>query len=354
MQFSYGATKSIKSALTFGNFDGCHLGHQAVIQRLKQKASALSMPTSILLFEPQPREYFQHKVGLALAQHAHQKEQDSSKDKNSTENNIIRLSSLRDKLIRLKDFGIDFVHCLKFDSSLARCSAENFIHKILFERLQAEYILIGEDARFGFNRTGDAKMLSDAAKKVGKTVEVISNFDLQGMRVSSTLIRKSLLEGQFNEAAKYLGRPYSVIARVAYGKGLGRTIGVPTLNLHVRNNYPPLTGVFAVHIIERNDNIPNKLQNHALCEGRGSSAKSIISEGVANWGLRPTVCGQKLVLEVHGFQLTGNLYGKWVEIIFLQKIRDEKKFASFDSLVQQIKTDIDAAKTYFKESYDRL
>lgn len=313
MRFSYGVWESIplstKSVLTFGNFDGVHLGHQTILKMLKQQAVKLSLPTTVLLFEPQPREYFQHK-------------------------NIIRLSSLRDKVVRLKNLGIDFVYCLKFNTSLATCSAEDFIHKILFERLQAEYILIGEDARFGLNRTGNANLLHQEAKKTKKTVEIVTNFSLNAMRISSTVIRQALLDGKFKEAAKYLGKPYSVIARVAYGQGLGRNIGVPTLNLHVRNNYPPLTGVFAVHIVEINGNIS--------------------SAGIANWGFRPTVCGQKLILEVHGFQLTGNLYGRWVEIIFLKKIRDEKKFSSFSSLVQQIKADIYTAKKYFKEGYDRL
>ncbi|OGV25716.1 MAG: riboflavin biosynthesis protein RibF [Legionellales bacterium RIFCSPHIGHO2_12_FULL_37_14] len=306
MQFTYGEWDNIsyskKCALTFGNFDGVHLGHQSVLNALRQNALRLSLPTVVVLFEPQPREYF------------------------AVDKDLTRISSLRDKLACLKDLGVDAVFCLKFNDSLAQCSASDFIQEVLFDRLKAQYILIGEDARFGLERQGDVELLFTKAHELGKKVTILANLKTNDQRISSTIVRAALKRGQFQVAQQCLGRPYSVIGRVAYGKNHGSKFGLPTLNLHIRNKYPPFNGVFSVHIVEDNGSI---------------------TEGIANWGLRPTVCGKKMVLEVHGFQLAKNLYGKLVKIIFLQKIRAEKQFASFASLVEQIKRDIVIAKKFF-------
>jgi riboflavin kinase / FMN adenylyltransferase len=175
-------------------------------------------------------------------------------------------------------------------------------------------------------RSGSADSLLQIAQSAKKTVHIIPNYDEHGMRISSTWVRQALVQGDFNQAAHLLGRPYSVVGKVKYGAGIGRQLGIPTANLHVHYPCPPIGGVFVVQIIEQN--------------GR-------MSEGVANWGKRQTVCGEKMVLEVHGFQLEGSLYGQKLEVRFLKKLRNEQKFSSLALLVEQIHRDIVQARAYF-------
>lgn len=305
MKFNFGSWDNLSAAtstaLTFGNFDGVHRGHQLILQTLRREADARGLPVAVLLFEPQPAEFF--KV-----------------------NPLVRITSLRDKLKALSAYGVDQVYCLRFNQAVATRTSDFFVSDLLLKRLQAAFILIGEDANFGSGRSGSAASLSQVTQAAGKAVQVISNYEEQGARISSTWVRQALSQGDFIQAAYLLGRPYSVTGTVKYGAGIGRQLGVPTANLHVHYRRPPIGGVFVVEIIEPDGQV---------------------SEGLANWGKRQTVCGEKLVLEVHGLQLEGSLYGQELEVRFLKKLRDERKFSSLNLLLEQIHRDIAQARDYF-------
>ncbi|TNH05853.1 bifunctional riboflavin kinase/FAD synthetase [Testudinibacter sp. TR-2022] len=291
-------------ALTIGNFDGCHLGHQQILAHLKQKAQQLGLPTVVMLFEPQPNEFF------------------------SATNAPARLMRLRDKLLFLQQAGIDYVLCVRFNRTFANLSADQFIQQYLVEKLQVKFLSIGDDFQFGAQRQGNFQTLLNAGAKCGFEVENNDSFALNNQRISSTLIRKALAEDDLALAEAMLGKPYSIGGRVAHGNKLGRTIGFPTANIHLHRQVNPIQGVYAVEIINKCG------QQHF---------------GVANIGNRPTVDGStRPLLEVHIFDFNGNLYGQPLEIILRKKIRNEIKFADFARLTQQIAKDVQTAKDFFK------
>jgi riboflavin kinase/FMN adenylyltransferase len=292
------------SVLGIGNFDGLHLGHQHLIRTLRDKANYLGLPLVIVLFEPQPREYFQ-------------------KDKAPA-----RLSSLREKLDALQACQVDYVYCSKFNASLARTSAEDYARTYLFSLLNAHYILIGEDFHFGKNREGDVSLLQRLGKDYGCIVDVYPPFCIDNERISSTHIRTFLQKGDLITAAHYLGRTYSICGRVVRGDGRGRQWGIPTANLALHRYSLPLGGVFVVQV----------------------RVLSQLVYGVANVGCRPTLDGSKNILEVHLFDFEQVLYGELMQVFFLHKLRDEVKFTSVDSLIAQIFDDIARAKAFLKNS----
>ncbi|WP_454781167.1 bifunctional riboflavin kinase/FAD synthetase [Legionella sp. WA2022007384] len=287
---------------TIGNFDGVHLGHQNLIRTLRKKANDLKLPLVLILFEPQPREYFQQEKAPA------------------------RLSSLREKLDALRACQIDYIYCLKFDSILAQTSAADFVRTYLFSTLNVKYLLIGEDFRFGKNREGDVSLLKKLSSEFACDVNIYSNFCINENRISSTRIRTALQHGELDTASKYLGRPYNICGRVLHGDGRGRQWGIPTANLALHRTSLPLKGVFAVQV-----RIANK-----------------IIYGVANVGRRPTVDGSKNILEVHLFDFDQSIYGELLQVFFLHKLRDEVKFTSVDALIAQIYDDIAVAKEFLK------
>jgi riboflavin kinase/FMN adenylyltransferase len=287
---------------TIGNFDGVHLGHQNLIKTLRDKANSYQLPSVLVLFEPQPREYFQLDKAPA------------------------RLSSLREKLEVLRFCQIDYVYCIKFDHSLAQTSATDFARTYLFSKLNVKHLFVGEDFRFGKNRVGDISLLKELSSEYAGEVHVYSNFCLNEDRVSSTKIRMALQKGDFNTAAKYLGRTYSICGRVLHGDGRGRQWGIPTANLALHHVSLPIQGVFVVQVL----------------------IKSKIVYGVANVGRRPTVDGSKNVLEVHLFDFDQSIYGELLQVFFLNKLRDEVKFTSVDALIAQINHDIAVAKAFVK------
>ncbi|KTD16409.1 bifunctional riboflavin kinase/FAD synthetase [Legionella jordanis] len=289
------------SVATIGNFDGVHLGHQALLAKLRAQADSMQLPSVVILFEPQPSEYFRGSDAPA------------------------RLGSLREKLQVLKSCHIDYVYCLKFNKDLALMAAEDFARHYFFEQLRLRYLLVGEDFRFGRQREGDASLLQQILTPSDCQVEVFSNIDLEGERISSTKIRESLAQGNLARASILLGRPYSLCGRVIKGDGRGRQWGIPTANFSLHRLSLPLKGVFCVEI---------KKSGQLL-------------KGVANIGTRPTVDGSKNVLEVHLFDFDDNLYGEMLEVVFLSKLRDELKFTSVDALIEQIHKDVKAAKAYF-------
>ncbi|WP_454784077.1 bifunctional riboflavin kinase/FAD synthetase [Legionella sp. WA2024007413] len=293
---------------TIGNFDGVHLGHQNLIRTLRNKANDLKLPLVLILFEPQPREYFQQEKAPA------------------------RLSSLREKLEVLGSCQIDYVYCLKFNSVLAETSATDFARTYLFSTLHVKYLLIGEDFRFGKNREGDVRLLKELSSQYACDVNIYSNFCINENRISSTRIRTALQHGELNTATKYLGRPYSICGRVLHGDGRGRQWGIPTANLALNRYSLPLQGVFAVQV---------RIVNQ-------------IVYGVANVGRRPTVDGSKNILEVHLFDFDQSIYGELLQVFFLHKLRDEVKFTSVDALIAQIYDDIAVAKEFLKNCNELL
>lgn len=289
---------------TIGNFDGVHLGHQTVLGQLSEKAAELGVPSMVITFEPYPLEYFAPAEAPP------------------------RLTRLREKIKALTRYAVDRVLCLQFDRKLAAMPAKDFIEKLLIEGLDVKYLVVGDDFRFGNKRQGDFAMLQQAGKQHGFQVVNLHTFMVDQIRVSSTRIREALSDGDLGVAEKLLGRPYRMCGRVAHGDKRGRTIGFPTANIHLHRNNTPVSGVYAVEMF-------------------GIEGEPL--QGVANIGTRPTVDGTRSLLEVHLFDFDRDIYGAYVNIEFVHKLRDEKKFDSFDVLKEQILRDADEAGEFFKQ-----
>jgi len=296
------------SVVTIGSFDGVHLGHQAVIRQVIDKARELDVPSVAMVFEPQPHEFFSGEQAPA------------------------RLMRLREKALALFEAGIDRVCCLQFNRSLRSLSAEDFIQKVLIDGLGVKYLVVGDDFRFGCDRSGDYRLLQRMGLEKGFEVSDTHTFEVGGERVSSTRIRGELELASFTKVAELLGKPYSISGHVGYGQQLGRQLGVPTANVQLRRYRSPLSGVFAVTV--------------QLPAGPDGSALNV--NGVANVGVRPTVGDiVKPILEVHLLDFDGDLYGQMITVEFKTKLREEQKFESIDVLTKQIHRDIDDAKAYF-------
>ena len=285
--------EQLPCVVTIGNFDGVHLGHQALLTEVKKRAHDLKLESAVITFEPNPKDYF-------------------SQNKPQT-----RISSLREKIELFNEIKIDRVHIIKFNQEFSKVTANEFI-SVLIKKLKVKEIVVGEDFCFGIGREGSIKQLSESSMELNIKNKIL----IDGKRISSTLIRNLLANDKLDEANKYIGRPYSISGKVVHGEKRGRKIGFPTANIHMRHNRPPLKGVFAV-----------KFQKHF---------------GVANLGIRPSIKGEKkLQLEVHLLNFSADLYDQHVSVIFLKKLRDEKKFKSLDELKEQIKLDVIKAKLFF-------
>ncbi len=288
--------------LTIGNFDGVHLGHTRVIAALVEKANALKCTPAVMVFEPQPQELFSPKTAPA------------------------RLTRLRDKYALLERLGVEKLICVNFNHKFASQSAEHFIEHLLVKKLGIKHLIIGDDFRFGQHRRGNFAMLCEAGLKCGFGVSDTKSFKVEGCRISSTEIRQALEQDKLADAAKMLGRPYSIIGRVFHGDKRGRTIGFPTANVKLKRRVSPVSGVYAVQI---------------------KTPKSLL-DGVANIGSRPTVAGVRQQLEVHIFDFDGDLYGQIIEVTLLKKLRTEMKFDSIEQLTKQIDIDSQQAKHYIE------
>ena len=290
-------------ALTVGNFDGVHRGHQAMLARLAEAAEDLSLMPAVLTFDPHPREFF--AKGQAPA----------------------RLSTLRGKIEAFRHFGVGRTIVARFDRPLASLDAETFVDDVLVRRLGARWVLVGEDFRFGRGRAGDLALLRGRARTF--SVESMGTVEVDGERASSSAVRDALARGELRRASQLLGRPYTMAGHVAHGAKLGRTLGFPTINLPLRRR-PPLAGIFAVRV-------------HGLGAPR---------RGVASLGVRPTVTqAGRPMLEVFVFDFDEAVYGRRIVVEFLHKLRDEARYPDLDALTRQIRADADAARAYFETAH---
>jgi len=291
-------------ALTIGNFDGVHLGHQALLAELKSAAHARGLQTAVVIFEPHAREFFTPQQAPA------------------------RLTSLREKLQYFSTLGIDRVHVCRFNARFAQMSAADFI-KSLHEQLAARFVLIGDDFRFGKGRSGDFALMEKVAAVQGFAVQTMHSVLHDGVRISSTAVRAALAAGQLRTAQRYLGRHYSMSGRVVRGDQIGRQLGFPTANIQVRHPRLPLSGIYVVQV-------------HA--QGLG------VLQGAASMGVRPTVKNNaQPTLEVHLFEFNQQIYGKHLRVEFLQKLRDEAKYPDLATLTKHIALDVENAKQWFTQ-----
>ncbi len=291
--------------LTIGNFDGVHLGHQAIIHKLAQQAANLQLPVVVMIFEPQPMEYF-------------------------LQNNApSRLMRLREKVLQFSALPVDYLLISKFNKHFANLEAEAFIDNVLLAKLNVKHLVIGDDFHFGKARRGNFALLKESGMRAGFSVENTQTHLLGDVRISSTAIRDALGDGNLALAEKLLGRSYAIYGRIEHGEKLGRTIGFPTANIRLFRKNTPIQGVFAVEMT-----------------GIGNSAL----RGVANVGTRPTCAtAHRVVLETHLFNFDKEIYGQPVVVRFMKKLRDEQRFPSLDALKTQIALDIETAQQFFAD-----
>jgi len=284
---------------TIGNYDGVHRGHQHMIAAVHERATALAVPAVVITFEPTPREFF---AGPAAPS---------------------RLTRLREKLQALALYGVDRVVVLRFDRRMQGMGATEFVERLLVEGLGVRHMVVGHDFHFARRREGTIDTLREAGARHGFTVEEVDQFLLDGERVSSSLVREALNMGDLARATRLLGRPYRMAGRVRLGRKLGRQLGFPTANLALQRKVVPLWGIFAVRV-----------------SGAGLDGHP----AVASLGTRPTVAGTDPLLEVHLFDFDGDLYGQHLDVDFIARLRDERKFESLNALVEQMYRDASAAR----------
>ena len=308
-------------ALTIGNFDGVHRGHQAMLALLRSEAQHRGLPSCVMSFEPHPRDFFARKLGKPELAPA-------------------RIATLRDKLQELERCGIDQLVVLRFDEKLASLPAQDFIQQVLVDGLGARYVLVGDDFRFGAKRQGDYATLDAAGQRLGFDVARMMSYEVHGLRVSSSEVREALAEGRMEDAERLLGRPYAISGHVIHGQKLGRRLGESqagaedgfrTLNLRFSHARPAAMGIFAVRV-------------------HGLAAQPV--DGVASLGVRPTVeDAGRVLLEVHCLDWPAELgangaYGKLVRVELLHKLRDEARFDGLDALTQAIARDVEQARAF--------
>jgi riboflavin kinase / FMN adenylyltransferase len=289
--------------LSIGNFDGVHLGHRQVLRRLVAEAKHRNTCSIVMLFEPQPQEFFGRMT-------------------------LHRLSRFREKWQQLRKTGVDYVLCVRFDRNFSDLSAEDFVQRVLQGALKTRYVMVGEDFHFGAKRQGDFAFLQQMGEQYGFDVVAAETFQMGGERVSSTRIRALMQQGDLSAATVLLGQAYRLYGRVRHGKKLGRQLGFPTANLALCRKCSPLQGVLAVTV-----------------RGVGDS----LLYGVASLGSRPTVSGSEVLLEVYLFDFNEDIYGAHLEVIFHHYLRQECRFETLDDMVVQIRQDVIQAKDFFRE-----
>ena len=291
------------SVATVGNFDGVHRGHCAVLDQLKAAAVALDMPTAVIIFEPQPSEYFSESEPPP------------------------RLSSMREKLMLLEAEGIDYVMVLRFNESLAAMTAHAFVKEVLVDGLGLKQLIIGDDFKFGSARGGDFFALQEFGRQYGFEVRRTRSFLEDELRVSSTEVRQKLVEGDFKGAEKLLGRRYFVAGRVVHGQARAKAMGYPTANLKLNRRRSPLEGIYASYV-------------------HGLGAKPL--QAVTYVGSRPIIEDPTYVIEAHIFDFDEAIYGETIKVEFIGKVRDDFPFESFEKLIEQMAIDCEDAKQLLK------
>jgi riboflavin kinase/FMN adenylyltransferase len=291
-----------RRAVSIGSYDGIHLGHRALLERLRAHGERLGGDTVLVTFEPLPREYL------------------------SPDDPPPRLTSLRERWRLLAETGIDYVWLLRFDERVRTMSGEAFAER-LRGQLGAAVVVVGHDFRFGRNGEATVAFLEAAGAQMGFSVDVVPPVTVDGTRVSSSRIREALARGDLRQAERWLGRPYGMRGRVIEGRHLGRKLGYPTANLRLGRRRAALGGIFAVRV-------------------RGPSPEAL--PAVASLGNRPTVDGVETLLEAHLFDFAGDLYGREIEVEFVEKLREEERFASVEALVEQMNRDAAAARRILK------
>ncbi|WMY97240.1 MAG: bifunctional riboflavin kinase/FAD synthetase [Arsenophonus sp.] len=300
--------KNNRCVLTIGNFDSVHRGHQKILNILKKISKTFQLPTIVMIFEPQPLEYF---MGISAPS---------------------RITSLRDKIKYISKYKIDYLLCVKFDHDFSLLTAEQFVLKFLVKKLKIKFLAVGDDFRFGKNREGDLKYLNKIKNQYDFKIINIRTLYNFGSRVSSTSIRNALLNANFKLAEHLMGHSYRLSGRVIHGRQIGSLIGFPTANIDYRALVLPLKGVYIVEVY-------------------GLSNKPL--EAVANIGTCPTFNGINKKVEVYIIDKNINIYGRCIEIIFRKKLRNEKKFNSLEKLKNQIYCDIISARNFFR-NYKRI
>lgn len=288
---------------TIGNFDGLHKGHQELLNHTIKMARSLGLPSVLITFEPHPQEFFRSAAAAP------------------------RLTRLREKLEYLQTSDIDQVLILHFNAKLAGLSAEDFVQRVLVQGLGVRHLIIGDDFHFGKDRKGDFSFLQQQGEKYNFTVSSTPTKQYQDRRISSQWVREVLHQGDLELAEKLLGHPYMLTGKVAHGNKKGRELGFPTANIHLFRHVAPLSGVFAVKI-------------HGI--------NNRIYYGAANIGNRPTISGGRVILEIHIFDLNESIYGKQLQVEFVKKLRDEKRYDNLEALIEQIAKDVEKAKQVFE------
>ena len=289
--------------VTIGNFDGVHLGHQAIIRQLQASSTANNQPAVIVIFEPHPQEFL--NPGRAPA----------------------RLMRLREKLVYLRQSGIDRVLCLRFEHALASLPAEDFIRNILVDKLGVRHLIVGDDFRFGNKREGDITTLTKSGKTFGFTLECTATCKVDGQRISSSWVREALAAGDMARAEKLLGRPYAINGRVVHGDKRGRELGYPTINIDLHRLKSPVTGIYTARV-----------------QGLGSEP----AEAVVSIGTRPMFGGKTINLEAHLLDFNRDVYGVYVTVELLKQLRKEEMFDTINKLKDQMKNDIAEAREFFQ------
>ena len=282
------------SVVTIGNYDGVHRGHQHMLAAVSEHAERLGVPATVITFEPTPREFFEG--GTAPS----------------------RLMRLREKVEALPLYGVDRMVVLRFDQRMQGMGAQEFVERLLVQGLGVRHMVVGHDFHFARRREGTIATLREAGARHGFEVQEVGQFLVDGERVSSSLVREALGRGDLARAEQLLGRPYRMAGRVRRGQQLGRKLGYPTANLALHRKVVPLWGIFAVRV---------------------SGAGLVDHPAVVSLGTRPTINGTDPLLEVHVFDWEGDLYGRYLDVDFVQRLRDEKRFESLDALVAQMHRD---------------
>ena len=302
------------TAVTIGNFDGVHLGHQAMIQQLKQVAAQQQLKSLVMIFEPQPLEFFQGYEAPP------------------------RISSLREKVEYLTELGVDYIAVAKFDNTFRSLSAEAFA-SILKDQLNAQSLILGDDFHFGKNRQGNSEFL----KNYGFDVHNLQTIALEGERVSSTRIRQTLAEGNLALAAQLLGRPYSITGRVQYGDQIGRTLDFPTINVRLNRHKPCLNGIYGVDVICETTSLQDKVVQENPEQKGVLGYQETALFGAGHVGTRPAIKQEypEWRLEVHFPNVSANLYGLLMRVTFLNYLHGEKNYPSLEALKAGIDDDVE-------------